>query len=397
MELEIKHHADGTRYVRPYLGTNAVTGAPIRPYHRFPDAKTDEEALAAAKVWIAEVAPAANVGATHRLGDLLARYVRWVEANGRSANTVKTYRSFLRYAEPLAAKPAREVRTYEIEMLYHHLLAGRDDGGMGLGAGTVIAFHWFLSGAFRWMCSLGAADTNPVRDAEKPEPGVYEAVAFEAQDFAKVSKILERLAMERCEPNRSQLLQRESAHGAWIALNTGLRCGEVCALRKRDAELFRKSLHVGGTVVEARGRVFRQDRTKGRRARNVALSDEACAALRSHERLVEDTFGRRPRPTGVPLCTYAATAPWIRPSTMSRAFRAICDANGLPKEATFHSLRHTHATWLLLGGMDPKTVSERLGHSSVKVTLEIYAHVLPGRDAQAAELFSRVARDAGEW
>ena len=42
-------------------------------------------------------------------------------------------------------------------------------------------------------------------------------------------------------------------------------------------------------------------------------------------------------------------------------------------------------------------MSERLGHSSVAVTLAIYAHVLPGRDAQAAELFSRVAKDAGEW
>lgn len=395
-QLEIKRHADGTRYVRPYLGTNAVTGRPIRPYHRFPDAKTDEEAMEMAKRWLAEVAPAADVGSTHRLGDLLARYVRWVAENGKSANTVKTYQTFLNYAKPLAAKPAREVRTYELEMLYHHLLAKREDGGAGLGNNSVITFHWFMSGAFKWMVSIGAVDVNPARDAEPPEPGVYEAVAFDAQDFPTVAKVLERMAMEPCGPNRRDLLTRETAHGGWIALNTGLRCGEVCGLRKRDAELFRKSLHVGGTVVEA-ARVFRQARTKGKRDRNVSLADDACVAIRTHERLVEETFGRKPRPMDAALCTTTARFGWIRPSSMSAAFRSICDDYGLPKAATFHSLRHTHATWLLLNGADPKTVSERLGHSSVAVTLAIYAHVLPGRDAQAAEIFSRVAKDAGEW
>ena len=56
----------------------------------------------------------------------------------------------------------------------------------------------------------------------------------------------------------------------------------------------------------------------------------------------------------------------------------------------FHTLRHTHATWLLYNGVDIRTVSERLGHAKVTTTLELYAHVLPGRDDLAAETFGEV-------
>ena len=75
---------------------------------------------------------------------------------------------------------------------------------------------------------------------------------------------------------------------------------------------------------------------------------------------------------------------------------AMRDALGIDPCTSFHSLRHTHATWLLIAGVDPKTVSERLGHGSVATTLRLYAHVLPGRDAQAAEGFAAVARGMGD-
>jgi len=391
-DLEVKHHADGTPYVRPYLGTNRVTGRPIRPYRRFPDAGSDEEALEMARAWLAEVAPAADVGVTHRTGDLLERYVRWVAEMGRSANTVKTYRTLSRYAAPIAGMPARRVRAADLEQLYGTLLAPREEGGQGLANNTVIEFHWFMSGAFRWMVRIGAADVNPAHDAEPPEPGVYESVALDAEAFVTLSQALDeerRMAAD----TRAERLRREAAFGGYIALNTGLRCGEVCALRKSDAQLRRRNLHVGGTVVEAGG-TFRQPTTKGRKRRNVALDAGVAQAIREHEDAIAGRVGRRgPK---APLVTLGRNA-LVRPSELSSAFRGICEDHGMPAGVTFHSLRHTHATWLLLQGVDMRTVSERLGHSSVGVTLSIYAHVLPGRDAQAAEAFARAAREAADW
>ena len=80
---------------------------------------------------------------------------------------------------------------------------------------------------------------------------------------------------------------------------------------------------------------------------------------------------------------------------MSAWFSGLRDELGLQRGTSFHTLRHTHATWLLLQGVDPKTVMERLGHAKVATTLELYGHVLPGRDAAAAQAFAEAASMAG--
>ena len=69
--------------------------------------------------------------------------------------------------------------------------------------------------------------------------------------------------------------------------------------------------------------------------------------------------------------------------------RVLVDKLGLDKSIHLHTLRHTHATTLLDLGVNMKTMSERLGHSDVGVTLRIYSHVLPGLDEQAAQLFAQ--------
>ena len=77
---------------------------------------------------------------------------------------------------------------------------------------------------------------------------------------------------------------------------------------------------------------------------------------------------------------------------MGQGFARLREAAGLPRWAHFHTLRHTHATALLLGGADMVTVQERLGHASVATTLSLYGHVLPGRDAEVAERMSGILR-----
>ena len=73
----------------------------------------------------------------------------------------------------------------------------------------------------------------------------------------------------------------------------------------------------------------------------------------------------------------------IDPDRISKEFPKLVKAHGLP-HLTFHSLRHAHATLALTAGINPKIVSERLGHSSVAVTMDIYSHVLPGMQEEAA-------------
>ena len=79
----------------------------------------------------------------------------------------------------------------------------------------------------------------------------------------------------------------------------------------------------------------------------------------------------------------------INPDTLSSGWRRFLKQNGLP-HLRFHDLRHAHATLMLLQGVHPKVVSERLGHASVGITLDTYSHVLPSMQTEAVDAFDRL-------
>ncbi|PKB67013.1 MAG: hypothetical protein BZY81_05565 [SAR202 cluster bacterium Io17-Chloro-G4] len=82
---------------------------------------------------------------------------------------------------------------------------------------------------------------------------------------------------------------------------------------------------------------------------------------------------------------------WNGASTVSHTFGKIARIAGL-SNIRFHDLRHAHASLMLLTGADPKLISERLGHSSIAITMDIYAHILPGLQEEAAIRFEEVLR-----
>lgn len=133
---------------------------------------------------------------------------------------------------------------------------------------------------------------------------------------------------------------------------------------------------MGGTVVEIDG-VWRKPSPKSAKScRNVAMTPADFAQVRSWQ-----TEG-----PGAPLISEDGS--WMRPSELSGWFRSLKLGLGLDLALTFHSLRHTYATTLLMAGADPKSVSEQMGHADVAITLRIYGHVIPGRGAQLASMAS---------
>ena len=76
----------------------------------------------------------------------------------------------------------------------------------------------------------------------------------------------------------------------------------------------------------------------------------------------------------------------VNPANLSAAWPKFLRRAGLP-HVRFHDLRHAHATLMLMQGVHPKIVSERLGHASIGITLDTYSHVLPGMQAEAAQAF----------
>ncbi len=391
---ELKRDSRGVPYMRPYLGTNAITGKPIRPYKSWSKAKTDEEVLALAQQWINTIAVAADMHVNQRVDELLDRYIATLVIKNVSPNTIKTYRSSLRrYVAPyIGGMNPDIVRPYTIEGMYAVLLLKGSRRGEAIAPATVLKTHWFLRGGWKWLCKQGACSNNPLISVEKPSLDIVEAVAFNEYEFKRLQDAIARALKEPAD-TKEAIFRKNATFAAHLALNDGERCGEICANNRQDAQLFRQIMHVCANAVEDDGRCYRREKTKGKKSRNVALDEELCDDIRRHYAWQATYLPESKQTDQTPICTVDGS--FMRPSKVSEAFSEMRNRLGLPKNTSFHTLRHTHATWLLMDGVDMRTIQERLGHSEVSTTLKTYSHVMPGRDQAAAQAFANRRNQLG--
>ena len=165
-----------------------------------------------------------------------------------------------------------------------------------------------------------------------------------------------------------------------------MRQGELLALKWDDVDLERGVLRVRRTLTHAdKAYVLGEPKTSKSR-RTIRLTTSAVTALRAHlSRQLEETerLSSLYQPGGLIFAT--ETGSIINPSNLrNRSFKPLLKKAGLPP-IRFHDLRHTCATLLLSKDVNPKVVSEMLGHSSISVTLDIYSHLLPDMQEKAAK------------
>lgn len=162
-----------------------------------------------------------------------------------------------------------------------------------------------------------------------------------------------------------------------LAITTGLRQGELLGLRWADIDLDRAVLHVCHALSEVAGRLWLDEPKTAKARRTVELPVFALAAVRDHRARM---LAERDLQEFVFCDTHGG--PVRKSNLVRRSFLPLLKRAGLPR-IRFHDLRHTAATLLLLEGVHPKVVQERLGHSQISITLDTYSHVLPsmGRDA----------------
>ena len=128
----------------------------------------------------------------------------------------------------------------------------------------------------------------------------------------------------------------------------------------------------------------REKGTKSGRARTVALTALAIEELRSHKtRQAEELLRLGVRQSEDMYVVAQADGQPLKPNSLTHEFVRFIAGTALPR-IRFHDLRHSHATHLLASGVHPKIAQERLGHATVAITLDLYSHVLPGMQADAA-------------
>jgi len=177
-----------------------------------------------------------------------------------------------------------------------------------------------------------------------------------------------------------------------VALTTGMRLGELLALKWRDIDLEKAKLQVRASVryLKGGGYAFTEPKTKYGR-RSIALTSAAKTALRTHrKRQNEERLRVGPGWQDAELVFPNSIGTVMDGKRLTqREFHPLLQLAGL-SHIRFHDLRHTCATTLLGSGINPKAVSEMLGHSSINITLNLYGHVLPHMQQQAADVMDAI-------
>lgn len=252
---------------------------------------------------------------------------------------------------------------------------GRLDGKGGLGPASVRRLQVTLHKALDAAVRKGMLATNPVDHADRPKMpprDVTENVWTPEQTTA----FLETTKTHRLAP-------------LWrTATMTGLRRSELAGLQWGDIDFDARALSVKRARTHVEGKTIMKAPKSAASRRVVDLDSETVAVLRRwkvaqlEERLRAGTAWE----PGEWVFTDEIGAPW-RPDGLTKTFVKAAKVAGLP-DTDIKGLRHAHATALLRAGVHPKVVQERLGHSSISVTMDVYSSVLPGMQREAVELLA---------
>lgn len=263
----------------------------------------------------------------------------------------------------------------------------------GLAPATVLKYHRLLSEVCKHAVDVRELSWNPCAPVKTPKRAEHSPNALTAEGYARLAATLDAM-----EPT-------PTVTAAAIAMHTGLRQGEVCALRWRDYDPEARAITVRESIGRAAGTNYvKAPKTKSSR-RNVPISPQLARALerRRAAMLAElqecgldldgDEFG------ALYIVGYI-DGRFHSPALIGRGWRALSAAFGLTgtqgRAVTFHDLRHSFATRAIAAGADVKAVSAVLGHTNAAMTLNVYADADPESKRRAADLVARAITAQGE-
>ncbi len=319
-------------------------------------------------------APGRTDGMGVTVGQLLDRWLEECERLDLSPTTIRNYRSQVNgtIRPRLGKLKLHQLTPKHLDDLYGAL----KDAGKS--PKTIRNVHAILSAALHQAVRWGWLREN-IADRAKPPRVSNRRVTAPAVDV--VQQVIEEA--ERRDPRLAPLLM--------LAALTGMRRGELCALRWSDVNLDVGVLDVARSVVVAPGGLAEKS-TKTDRSRKVALDPVGIALLTAHRKQVEEWIaeaGGTLAPDAFVFSPYVEATTPFRPDNVTGFFTRVRDSLGL-HDVRLHDLRHFTATQLIGAGVDVRTVAGRLGHSDPSVTLRVYSHALEERDRAAAEVMGRV-------
>jgi len=313
--------------------------------------------------------------AKERVGPFLERWLDSVRATVRPS-THAMYETLVekQLVPAIGNVELQRLTASRLNGMYADLLAnGRRDGKGGLSPETVRKVHITIRKALNAAVKWGDLRRNVADDADPPPKGQAGA-KLRTWTAGELAHFLDFVRGDRL-------------YAAYLLLaTTGLRRGELLGVRRGDLDLEAGRLSLVQTVITVNYEVKFSAPKTARGRRSVALDATTIATLREHRtrQVAERTALGLPWPSADDLAFARPDRAPIHPDGFSNRFDRLVAGSGLPR-ITVHDLRHTHATLALQAGVNPKVVSERLGHATVGITLDTYSHVGAVLEEEAAE------------
>ena len=274
----------------------------------------------------------------------------------------------------LGALQLQKLSPPAINALYAHLSEhGRVHGGGPLSASSVRRVHAVLHRACHDAVRWGRLSVNPVAGADPPKASAEHHDRLPVWTAEQLSAFLDHVSEDRL-------------YALWRLLAmTGMRRGEALGLGWEDVDMEAGSVTIRRAWIPVNG-VAQFSEPKSRRSRRtIALDPLTFEALRMHAaRQADEQSSWQEGAAEAGLVFTRPDGRALVPWAVSKAFRDHSQAALLPP-IPLHGLRHTYATLALASGVNPRIVSGRLGHATVALTLDVYSHVLPQADREAAE------------
>ena len=250
--------------------------------------------------------------------------------------------------------------------------------GEGLSARSTVKYHVMLHGIFKRAVRDRVIPYNPCSETELPKVVARKTRTLTPEEFQRLLTAI---------PDRFKVL-------VLTEIETGLRWGELIALRPRHVDFLRRTITVEETIVEVSKRISptgermivkpypKDDEPRTLGVRESLL--DALAARIGELRLDRDDLI-------FPSTETAGGAPLSRNTFRTRVWLPAVEMAKIDFGVRMHDLRHAHASWLLAGGADLKGVMDRMGHAQIQTTQK-YLHSLPDTDQKNLDAFERMMR-----
>jgi integrase len=362
--VQILRRGENRFMVRIYLGTDPITGKRNYHNHTVRGTKTDAEKYQTAK--LRELDLGAFVEPTKKtLGGYFDEWLigKRMEVTARTADG---YAGLFerRLRKPLGKTRLTMLQTADIQQVYVRMMKD------GLSARSVKHLHVVLNAVLNDAVSAKHLPLNPADLVKLPKIEKKEQRFFK-EEAARF--------LEACATMPRGLIFE-------FAVMAGMRPQEYLALQWRDVDFERNTVTVMRALEQHKGEWrFKETKTALSR-RRLPIPAPLIEKLRRHKREQNEhrlKIGLEWQQHDLVFCSEIGT-PLNYAGLTYRYFRPILEKAGLA-HATMYALRHSHATLLLVMEQNPKIVSERLGHSSIRLTMDTYSHVVPTMQRGASD------------